>query len=134
MLPWTFWTYVSETGRNEVQKSIDRYDAYATASFERAVSHLAITDIKGWDEPHAKKLKNQEPPLYEIRYKANNRQERALGFFDGHGAFVITLICFHKGRIYNPRDAFEIAQRRAIRIKEGIATTAPLQINGEDFC
>lgn len=85
------------------------------------------------DEPHGKKLKNEDP-IYEIRYQAFNRQERALGFFDEDGGvFVIVLICYHKGRIYTPPNAIDTAHRRISQIRDHTATTAPLQIFGEDF-
>lgn len=79
------------------------------------------------------KLKNEDP-IYEIRYQAFNRQERALGFFDDDGGiFVIVLICHHKGRIYTPPNAIDTAHRRISQIRDHTATTAPLQIFGEDF-
>ncbi len=133
MLPWNFRTYVSPTGRNDVQAEVDGYDDYAREAFSRAVEHLAITPKVQWDEPHGKKLKNEDP-LYEIRYKANNRATRALGYFAPDGrTFVIVLCCYHKGRVYTPPDAFDSAHRRIRQIEAGTATTVPLQIDGEDF-
>lgn len=132
-MSWLFRTYVSASARNDVQKTVDGYDAYGRNKFERAVAHLAVSPKSQWDEPHGKKLKNEDP-LYEIRYQAFNRQERALGFFDDEaGVFVIVLICHHKGRIYTPPDAFDKAHRRIAQIRNGTATTTPLQIFGEDF-
>ncbi|PUE05941.1 type II toxin-antitoxin system RelE/ParE family toxin [Limnohabitans sp. WS1] len=130
---WRFWTYVSASGRNDVQKSVDAYETYGRNKFERAVAHLAVSPKSQWDEPHGKKLKNEDP-IYEIRYQAFNRQERALGFFDDDGGiFVIVLICYHKGRIYTPPNAIDTAHRRISQIRDHTATTAPLQIFGEDF-
>lgn len=131
MLLWNFRTFVSPTDRNDVQKTIDEYDVYTSQYFQRRLRHLAVTDLKGWDEPHSKKLK-KEDPLYEIRYQGNKRQERALGYFDGN-CFVIVLICYHKDRVYTPRDAFKIAHRRIGQLKNQTASTAPLEIDGEDF-
>lgn len=133
MLLWKFRTYKSHTGRNDVQQIIDDYDEYALQAFSRAVAHLAISNKSHWNEPQAKKLKNEDP-LYEIRYTANNRATRALGFFAPDGCtYVIVLICFHKGRVYDPPKAFESAHKRIGHIKAGTATSAPLQIDGEDF-
>lgn len=133
MILWKFKTYVSELGRNDVQEAIDRYDPYGRQSFARAVAHLAVSPKSQWHEPHGKKLKNEDP-IYEIRYKAFNRQERALGYFeDSSGGFFIVLICHHKGRVYSPPKAFKTAQRRVKEIQSGFASTASLQVDGEDF-
>lgn len=133
MLLWHFRAYVSASERNDTQKAIDGYDSYGRSAFSRAVQHLAITPKIEWNEPHGKKLKNEDP-LYEIRYKANNRQERALGYFGPDGdTFVIVLICYHKGRVYTPADAFKSARRRMEQIAAGTASSVPLQVLGEDF-
>ena len=133
MMPWRFRTYIKPSGRNDVQETIAGYDIHDRTRFERAVAHLAVSPKSQWHEPQAKKLTNEDP-LYEIRYKAFNRSERALGYFDDtERVFVILLICHHKDRVYTPRDAFKIAHQRLEAIRDQSATTAPLQIHGEDF-
>lgn len=133
MLQWKFRTYQSPTGRNDVQQTIDGYDDYGREAFSRAVAHLAVSDQSQWHAPHGKKLKNEDP-LYEIRYKADNRATRALGFFATDGCtFLIVFICYHKDRVYKPPQAFESAHKRIAQIAAGAASTVPLQIDGEDF-
>jgi hypothetical protein len=133
MLLWRFATYVSPTGRTEVQDTINRYDDYGSTAFQRAVAHLAVSTKTHWDEPHVKKIKG-EKSLYEIRYKANNRATRALGFFGPQeNYFTITQICYHKQNIYDPPGAIETAARKAEQIRFGSAHITPLQIDGEDF-
>lgn len=133
MLVWRFKTLTLSNGRNDVQSEIDGYDDYAREAFSRAISHLSVTPKNEWQSPQAKKLKGEDP-IYEIRYQANKRQTRALGYFeDDEQTFVIVLICFHKGRVYHPADAFKSAHKKIDRISAGTAHTAPLQILGEDF-
>lgn len=133
MLPWKFETFVSPTGRSDVQKTIDGYDDYACEALKRQVKHLAVSPKSQWDEPHAKKLKNEDP-LYEIRYKGNRRQERAIGYFDEAAhVFVIAAIGYHKDRVYHPKELFQQARNRMDQIRSGQATTTPLQVDGEDF-
>lgn len=133
MLQWKFRTYVSPTGRNDVQDEIDGYDIYGQTAFERVVMHLAASPKGQWNEPHVKKLKNEDP-LYEIRYKAFRRQERAVGYFDdAAGTFVILVICNHKGDVYNSEKPFKKAHTRMEQIRSGEATTAALQVDGESF-
>lgn len=130
---WKFMTYVSPSGRTETQATIDRYDDKASASFERAVAHLSVSSIDQWNKPFARKLKSRDK-LFEICYKANQKETRALGSFGpSPGHFSITLICTHKTNVYTPPDAFETAENRFAQIRAGSATTVPLQIDGEDF-
>ena len=97
------------------------------------IAHLAVTPKVQWQKLQARKLKNQDP-IYEIRYGANDRATRALGYFAPEGAtFVIVRICHHKGRVYEPHDAFRIAHRRIRQIGRRDATTVPLQVDGENF-
>jgi hypothetical protein len=131
MLRWSFETYVSSTGRNDVQATIDRYDDYAKQALSRAVAHLAISGKSQWNEPHAKKLQGKHQ-LYEIRYKADRCATRAIGYFADEATFVITLICTHKQNVYSPHDALSTAERRARQHHSGEATSATLKIDGED--
>lgn len=133
MLLWRFSTYVSPSGRRDIQDTINRYDDHDSAQFSRAVAHLAVSPKNQWQEPQAKKLTN-ENPLYEVRYKANFCATRALGYFIEDGrSFIITLICTHKQNVYKPHDAFKTAKDRIKQIDSGIAKAIPLQIHGEDF-
>jgi hypothetical protein len=133
MLRWRFKTVQLSSGRNDIQSEIDNYDDYSREAFSRAVAHLSLTPKGEWQSPQAKKLVGEDP-IYEIRYKANNRQTRALGYFqDGENAFIIVLICYHKDRVYKPAGAFKSAHQRIARIDQGSAYTVPLQIFGEDF-
>ena len=133
MIIWKFKTYVSPSGRNDVQETIADHDDYGLAAFSRCVEHLAVSPKPQWHEPAAKKLKSEDQ-LYEIRYKFAKRATRAIGYFapDG-GTFIIVIICYHKDRVYTPADAFKIARSRIKQIENGIASTATLKIFGEDF-
>lgn len=135
MLPWKFFTYEKDGGRNDVQAVIDGYadDDYALASLSRAVAHLAVTPKAEWHEPQAKKLKGQDP-LYEIRYQAGRCETRALGYFGPEeGAFTIFGICTHKQRVYSPPGAFKSAQDKISHLKKGTGRAVPLKIDGEHF-
>lgn len=141
MMLWQFEVFVSATGRCDSQTAIDAYSVKDSMAFERAVEHLAVTPRIQWNEPQAKditpgdnKYKSAGFKLYEIRYKAKNRAERAFGYFpEGKATFVILLICNHKQKIYDPANAFDIAFERFKAHKEGTASSRALQIDGEDF-
>lgn len=130
---WRFRTYVASGGRNDVQDAVDRLGGLDAARFSRAVAHLSVAPKVQWDEPHAKKLQGYGAQ-YEVRFKANNCSTRALGYFGpGEGEFTITLICTHKGNVYKPHNAFKTAGTRWQQIRNGTASVAPLQVDGEDF-
>ena len=133
MLPFWFNVYVSPSGRNDIQDTIDGYDDYARESFSREVANLSVTPKDQWQAPHAKKLTNEDP-LYEIIYMANRCQTRAIGYFEkAGGAFTIVAICTHKGKVYDPPNIFKSAHKRIKKLEQGCATTVSLKINGENF-
>lgn len=133
MLPWTFWTFESPSGRNDVQSEVDRYNDDDREAFSRAVAHLAVTPLSEWHLPHARKLIGKDK-LHEVRYKANRSATRAVGrFLADSGGFAITIICNHKQDVYKPVDALVTAAKRSDQIEAGIAKIARLQIDGEDF-
>lgn len=140
MMLWKFNVYVTENGRCDTQETIDGYNTRESMAFEREVRHLAVTPRKEWQEPavkdvtpSGKKYKSAGFKLYEIRYKAGQRAERALGYFFDDSTFVILLICYHKQKIYEPPDAFEIAYTRYKALKEGRASSRALKVHGENF-
>lgn len=138
---WKFEVFVNASGRCDCQKALNSYNIKGSTAFERAVMHLAVTPRIQWNEPQAKDVTPNDNrykfagfKLYEIRYKANNRAERAFGYFpEGQSTFVILLICNHKQKIYDPANAFDIAFERFKAHKEGQASSCTLQIDGEDF-
>lgn len=134
ILPWRFKTYVSPSGRYDVQNDLDRMGDYGQAYFQRQVVYLAGTARReDWKEPHALKLSGFID-LYEIRFKHADKATRALGFFGPEpGVFTITLVATHKQNVYTPRDALATASSRRKVICDGSASAVPLQCDGEDF-
>lgn len=133
MLNWRFRTYVSPSGRYDVQNAIDRLGDTGHANFAAQVKYLAITEIKSWHEPKAKKLVGFDG-LYEIRFKANNSATRAIGYFGpGPNEFTILIICNHKGNVYKPADAIETAASRRKQIDAQVAGHTSLTVDGEDY-
>lgn len=116
-----------------MQRDVDRLDAFGLEHFSAAVKYLATAEKSAWNRPHAAKLTGQGD-LYEIRFKSNRTQCRALGVFvPGLNEFVITLIASKKQDVYQPRDAFDIANRRAKQALSDSLLRITLQIDGEDF-
>ena len=134
---WTFQTFVSETGRNDVQDEIDGLSDEVLQHFSTPIRHLAVCQSRDWHNPpanpRAKKLHSVRD-IYEIRFKARNVQYRPLGFFGpGEGQFTILVWCTKKGEKYNPSRAIDTAKERKTLVESGSASTRHLKIDGENF-
>lgn len=134
MLRWRFRTYVSASGRNDVKGEIARLAEDGKANLRARVLRLSTASPALWTKPAARKLQGFDD-LYEIRFR-NRRvvETRAIGFFGcGSVEFTILVVCTHKDRVYKPADAFDTAQRRRRALLAQEASTAPLEIDGEEF-
>ncbi|MCF8149165.1 MAG: hypothetical protein K9K30_00865 [Burkholderiaceae bacterium] len=132
-LNWTFKVYVSETGSQALQKSIDAKDEVVIQYFKTRIRYLANTPKRDWKQPHAKKLKGVRD-IYEIRFAASGVQHRPLGFFGpGEKEFTIVLWATHKQDIYDPHNAINTADGRRKLVSNRDADCLPLKINGEKF-
>lgn len=132
-MSWKFRVYVSQTGRSDVQNAINRLTLEGVTAFQVAVKYLAIMPITEWHEPKAKKLKGYRE-LYEIRFKADRKQHRPIGYFGpGKDEFTILIYATHKQDIYDPSSALDSAEFRRKEIAGAKARTSPLEIDGENF-
>lgn len=130
---WRFRVYVSPNGNDELQRAIDGLSDECREQFLTRLRYLSETRKEDWHEPQARKLRGVEG-IYEIRFSADKVKQRPLGFFGlGGGEFTIVIWAIHKQNVYKPPSAIKTADRRRKAIKGGEATTAPLQIGGEDF-
>lgn len=131
-MSWVFRTYVSATGRRDVQKQIDALGPAVLEHFLARVRYLANTSKVDWHEPQAKKLSGIEE-IYEIRFKSAI-QYRPLGFFGPRPEeFTILVWASKKGSVWNPAEAIETAAQRRKAILKREASCTSLQIDGEDF-
>lgn len=130
---WTFKTYVSPTGRNDVQSTVDKLDEGVLQHLLTRIRYLANTDKIDWHEPQAKKLAGVKD-VYEIRFQANKIQWRPLGYFGpGKNEFTILLWASHKQNIYTPAEAIDTASKRKRHIEDGEAKCATFKVDGENF-
>jgi hypothetical protein len=132
MIRWRFRTYVSSSGRNDVQDCVDALEVDAQVKFAVELKYLAVSLPTEWHEPRARKLRGHEG-LFEIRFKAGKVQQRPIGFFGpGPAEFTILVWATHKQNVYQPAKALATADARRKAVLGGTALTAPLTIDGED--
>ena len=51
--------------------------------------------------------------VIELGFKADGRSYRVLSMFNGSMCVVVLCICYHKGSVWTPKNAIEIATKRA---------------------
>jgi hypothetical protein len=74
-----------------------------------------------WREPHFKRLTGKFVGFGEIRINSD-KQFRLLGERNNsNDSFLFLLPCFHKDRIYTPKDALKTANRRFKEVATNVA-------------
>jgi hypothetical protein len=70
-----------------------------------------------WTKHQFHKLKDADG-VSEIKWKAADREWRALGFYKD-GYFVMLIGCTHKGDVYDPKSCIETAKARKKETEQG---------------
>ena len=83
---------------------------------QKVESHLEWTGFKYL------KGKPREERIWQLDFIADKRQHRVLGVFgQGPKRAALILGCYHKGDNYTPKDALDMACKRAKELREGRA-------------
>lgn len=90
----------------------------AQAEFDNLLIELAATHRTAWGMPDFKPLGGG---IFELRFKAEGKQYRPLGY-DGPGPrqFTILVGAYKKMKKWTPRDAQKTALKRRKEIEDGI--------------
>ncbi len=118
------FSYYGEKGDGEVKSDIrDTYLNGSSRLKARTLSRLKILAAlprAQWHEGYFKKLSGACEGLWEIRFEADNVQQRPLGFHVIETEFVILFWAREKGDKFVPKKACEIAlKRKAEVLKDG---------------
>jgi Phage derived protein Gp49-like (DUF891) len=114
------FSYYGESGPVEVKSDVrETYENGSPRLKARTLSRLKI--LAGlprtqWHESYFKKLSGPCEGLWEIRFEADNVQQRPLGFHISGNEFVILFWAREKGDKFVPKKACEIALRRKAEI------------------
>lgn len=126
---WNILCYVSQSGKNEIQDTYKKGNAELKASLEVAFEFLKAQDKSSWIRPKAAKMSKCKMfrDFYEVRFFANNTQQRPIGFFGpGRNDFTILLWATEKGGSLIPDGWCKQANDRMNQIKNAKASTAKL--------
>jgi Phage derived protein Gp49-like (DUF891) len=118
------FSYYGEKHADEVKSDIrDTYENGSARLKARTLSRLKILaglSRTQWHEGYFKKLSGACEGLWEIRFDADNVQQRPLGFHVNETEFVILFWAREKGDQFVPKKACEIAlKRKAEVLKNG---------------
>ena len=110
---WTFRTYVSRNGVQEVLQWYDAQSPKTQAAFDQQLRTLRQMEPHEWTEPYVKKLRGQCTGLVEIGFKADRVQHRPLGCYGPSNLEFTILLCAREiGDRFDPLDACAIALKR----------------------
>jgi phage-related protein len=134
---WRFWDYVSPPpgARNLIQDWVDSLSDEARLTFNALLKNIRKVENPLEWTPFRGFLrgKGKEKRIWELGFRADKRQYRVFGSF-GPGRKEATLLmgCYHKQKVYTPRDAINEAGKRSKALAERRATRHERQVR-DDF-
>ena len=120
---WSFFDYVAN-GHNLIEEwYLNDLSEEAQFTFDALLKNQRkVESVLNWAGFKYLKGKPKEERIWQLDFIADRRQYRLLGVFGvGRKNAVLILGCYHKGDNYTPRDALEMARKRAKAIREGKA-------------
>lgn len=110
------FSYYGERDAREMRSDVrDKYENGSARLKARTLSRLKILaglSRAQWHEGYFKKLSGVCEGLWEIRFEADNVQQRPLGFHVTESEFLILFWAREKGDKFAPKKACEIALNR----------------------
>ncbi|MBI3603517.1 MAG: type II toxin-antitoxin system RelE/ParE family toxin [Nitrospirae bacterium] len=119
---WRFFDYVEGEG-NPIDGWYQNLGEEARDFFDDLLKNLAkIENHLEWGIRGFLKGKYQSERIWELGFKAEDKQYRILGIFDGTKRAVMLMGCYHKQRVYTPANALDTAYQRAKNLSAKKAT------------
>lgn len=118
-LPCSFSYYGKRDGalvKSDVRAVYEKGSADIKAKILSRLRILASLRRVEWHENYLKKLSGACDGLWEIRFKADNVQQRPLGYFANDTEFVILFWATERGNKFVPKKACEIALQRKAEV------------------
>jgi hypothetical protein len=111
-LLWKYRCYVSADGKDRIRETYDRKSKKKKARFRARLHLLAQIEDAQWHAGYYKKLQGDGDGLWELRFEADNVQQRPLGFKLGDHEFTILFWAEEINDRFVPPNACETALRR----------------------
>ena len=126
--PWRYRYYVTHGHRNDVRGCYEAGSRKLQAKFLSHLRALASLDIHQWRAPLCKPLTGTGARLIEIRFKADNAQQRRLGFRSGDSEFTLLFWAREIGDRFVPAGALTTALEWKARAREDRSLTDDLWV------
>ena len=123
---WSFRCYRSANGTDEVRAWYDGGSKQLRARFLSRMKTLAQIERNEWHKNWYKDLHGACSGLGEIRFFADNVQQRPLGFHSGDAEFTILFCAKEKGEKFVPLSACEKAIARKDEVLKNRSRTNAL--------
>jgi hypothetical protein len=116
MWVWGFEQFRSASGRDTISDWRKRLAPARRAVFDVFMDRIA--KMTKWPVGICDPIRGHAG-LWELRWTAEKVEHRILGYYGGPHLFVMLLGCTHKGRVYDPPEAFQTIKDRRRKILEG---------------
>jgi hypothetical protein len=129
--------FVDHRGKSDVQDFYDSGTAELQAAFEVAISYLREMSRQEWTRPKAARLNKYKDfkDFFEIRFKANNVQQRPIGYFGpGEDEFTILIWLKEQGNKLIPDTWCKSANAMKEQIENVTASVKCLKFYGDEKC
>lgn len=129
--------YENASRKNEIQQTYNSGTSSLKAGLEVSLSFLKVRSRNEWMRPKASRMNKckEFPDFFEIRFKADNTQQRPIGFFyPNDDNFIILLWAIEKGNKLNPEDWCKKANDRRKKIIDGTSKFKCLKLDGDPEC
>jgi hypothetical protein len=117
--------YVSLAGNNKIADWYDDLSAQGKADADEFIKNMRKTDE--WKMPDYRSRLKGYKKLGELRWTSEKTEQRLVGYLKG-GTFYAVVGCTHKGKVYNPADALNQADKRKDQIESGAARAVPYDL------
>ncbi len=117
--------YESRAGNNKIA---DWYEGLSIE--ERADADEFIKDMRktaDWKMPSYRPKLTGHKGIGELRWTSEKKEHRLVGFLKG-GSFYALIGCTHKGKVYDPPDALDTADKRKKDIDDGKVRVVPYDL------
>jgi hypothetical protein len=130
--PWTFYQFCSvASGRDSISDWRKRLSPARRAVFDVFMDRIA--KMGTWPNGICDPIRGQKG-YWELRWTAEKVEHRIFGYYGGPSQFVMLIGCTHKGKVYDPQDAFNTLKklRQKLEVKEGVLSIyEPVAIGGD---
>lgn len=119
---WTFYDYVSPSGRNKIEDWRDDLSEREKAFVDVLIKNYSrMSDLTN----DCRQLAGTHSGLIEFKFKMSDRQVRLVWEYGPNSKEITILMgCYHKQRRYTPTDALDQCLRRRRDLQTGIASRA----------